>query len=98
MLMTGTAALALSFIMMMTGCDMFTGNSSAGSPPPRYATEPYTNNAYPVASAYDDTSYYYVFLLGTVKNTPLAYRQNVRYNGISPISVEYSSASITKNP
>jgi hypothetical protein len=61
----------------------------------RYETVPY-NGYNLVYSAYDNTSYYYIFLLGKVKNTPLAYRQPFYYDGIHPIHISYSSASVSE--
>jgi hypothetical protein len=67
---------------------------SGNNATPRYETVPYTDYNL-VYSAYDTTSYYYVFLLGKVKHTPLAYRQSFFYDGIYPIHISYSSASIS---
>jgi hypothetical protein len=47
-------------------------------------------------SAYDDDSYYYVFLLGHVNRVPLAYRPAVEYNGTTPITIVYSAANVTE--
>ncbi|MDR2501469.1 MAG: chitobiase/beta-hexosaminidase C-terminal domain-containing protein [Treponema sp.] len=75
-------------------------NKSASS---RYETVPYSNENPPegvipnlIYSAYDDSNYYYLFLLGHIKNVPLAYRQAIWYNGTTPITIGYSSADVTE--
>ena len=39
---------------------------------------------------------YYVFLLGSVKSTPLAFRMAAEYNGVTPITIEYSQGNVTE--
>jgi len=45
---------------------------------------------------YDDNYNYYFFVLGHINSAPLAYRPAVYYNGVTPITVEYSSSNVTQ--
>jgi hypothetical protein len=49
-----------------------------------------------IFSAYDADSYYYLFLVGHVNLVPLAYRQAVAYNGVTPITIGYSATNVTE--
>ena len=87
-------------------------SSSSGSKPnnksgtPRYETVPYTSASAGRAaglddkliySAYDNDNNYYLFLLGHINNVPVAYRTAVEYNGVTPITIEYSKAEATED-
>jgi hypothetical protein len=51
-----------------------------------------------VLAAYNDEedSYYYLFLLGHVNLVPLAYRQAIAYNGVTPVNIGYSATNVTE--
>lgn len=68
----------------------------------RYQTVPYVGTKAGdkldnlVFSDYDGQYNYYFFALGHVKSAPLAYRPAIYYNGVTPITVGYSSSNVTE--
>jgi hypothetical protein len=103
----GFAVLLTAAILIFTGCSNPTNSTAAGSgrATQRYETVPYVQNSARAAgdygdklvySAYDDSSFYYLFLLGHVSRVPLAYRPAVEYNGTTNISIGYSSSNVTE--
>jgi hypothetical protein len=49
-----------------------------------------------VESRYRGDSYYYFYYLGYVQSVPIAYKDNWRYNGITPITFTYDKSWITE--
>jgi hypothetical protein len=101
------AALLTAVILIFTGCSNPTNSTKTdpGRATQRYETVPYTKSGSRasenggdklVYSAYDDNSFYYLFLLGHVTRVPLAYRPAVEYNGTTNISIGYSSSNVTE--
>jgi hypothetical protein len=92
----------LSFMVVLTGCDSLTGGEPTGNITElRYATVPHNSNlnvstavagnGYElIYSAYDSTSYYYLFLLGKIKYVPVASSPYLNYNGVTPQAYSYT--------
>ena len=73
----------------------------------RYETVPYQNpeagrsiigfgdNNVLIYAGKTSSSYYYVILLGHVNRVPVAYRQAIEFNGITPMKIGYSVTDVT---
>jgi hypothetical protein len=73
-----------------------TGTEGTGNPSTatlRYETVP-SSSYNLVYSAYDNTSYYYIFLIGKVNNVPLVSGGYQKYNGSRPITLSYSQVNV----
>jgi len=94
------------FTVVLTSCEKEKENnksSETGKPTPRYETVPYAETTLKNSgtdnlkySCYDDEYNYYFFVLGYVKNVPLAYRDAYEYNGMTNITVKYARTDITQ--
>jgi hypothetical protein len=49
-----------------------------------------------VNSGYRGDTYYYLYYLGYVKNTPIAYRPSLYYNGTTPITITFEQSNVTE--
>ncbi len=107
LLMAGVILLAIAGCQNPTGPNdtVDTGDSRIRGPALRYETVPYSNTEHMgesggsyklVHSAYDADSNYYLYLLGHVNFVPVAYRQAGIYNGMTPITIGYSSSNTTE--
>ena len=74
-------------------------------PSPRYETVPYgsessvksSNESYILVFCdYEGEHNHYLYLLGHVRNAPLAYRPAMYYNGVTNIEIGYSSSNVTQ--
>jgi len=45
---------------------------------------------------YDDEKYFYVFLLGHINYVPITFRNSVIYNGVRPVTIEFSLSDATE--
>jgi hypothetical protein len=89
-------AAAALLITAFAGCDNLAGNNNQSTETLRYSTVPLAasdGKAYSmVASAYDDTYYYYIYLLGHIERVPMVYGDAVEYDGETPITVAYEKS------
>ena len=98
------------FALLATGM-VFSGCKKDPKIPPgvptlRYETVPYGSNESTVKSGgeadnlvfwdYEGEYNHYFFVLGYVRNAPLAYRTAVYYNGVTNLTVEYSFSNFTQ--
>ncbi|MHB9295669.1 chitobiase/beta-hexosaminidase C-terminal domain-containing protein [Pillotina sp. SPG140] len=107
----GCAAVLLAAIVTLTGCPAeeesgpVTASAAAAAAKAtlRYETVPYKPASRAaidlgtlITSAYDDTQYYYVFLLGHINRVPLTYRDAVEYNGTTNVGIGFNRDQITE--
>ena len=66
----------------------------------RYQTVPFGNSNAVLDNlkfyTYDDEYNYYFFVLGHINYVPLAYREAVFFNGVTPLTISFSTADVTQ--
>ena len=99
----------LTAVFIFSGCANNEGLGTKDMTPTlRYETVPYGSSAGAnlrsdsetydnlVFKDYDDEYNYYFFVLGHINSVPLAYRPAIYYNGVTPVTVGYSSSNVTE--
>ncbi|MDR0684276.1 MAG: chitobiase/beta-hexosaminidase C-terminal domain-containing protein [Spirochaetaceae bacterium] len=62
----------------------------------RYEPVPLSNGPQLLDSAMDEYYFYYIFLLGHINHMPLTSRTAVVFDGVTPVTIEYSNQNITE--
>jgi hypothetical protein len=101
----GFAVVLTAAIVILAGCELGT-NSDTGGDTGRYETVSVStasraadggNPGYVlVNSGYKGDTYYYLYYLGYVKNTPIAYRPSLYYDGTTPITITFEKSDVTE--
>jgi len=95
-----TAVLVIGLSASLAGCQMESGDNFHQQPTLRYQAVPLAGGGGALANlvyyAYSDYRNYYLFVLGHVNRVPIAFRDAIIFDGVTPITVGFERSELTE--